>query len=38
MRKGCDREEVEEEEKWKRTVKIAVHYRRASQLPERRLT
>ena len=30
MRKGCD----EEVEKKKRIVKIAVHYRRASQLPE----
>ena len=37
MRKGCDGEE-----KWrrkeKRIVKIAVRYRRARQLPERRLT
>ena len=35
MRKGC---EGEEKKKWKRIVKIAVHYRCASQPPERRPT
>ena len=32
MRKGCDGE------KQKRIIKIAVHYRRVSRLPEGRLT
>ena len=35
MRKSCD---VEKWWKWKRRVKIAIHYRHAIQPPERRPT